>query len=93
MSSNATQKVRVQLDLPPREATALDALRDECHLTSRTDVVRTALAVMGWVRDEAAQGRRIFAVGSDYLTCLAVPGLTTPLPTAAENGTDDANEG
>ena len=44
MSSNATQKVRVQLDLPPREATALDALRDECHLTSRTDVVRTALA-------------------------------------------------
>ena len=70
-------KTRVQLDLYPHEAEALDALRDHCGLRSRADAVRTALAIIEWVHREAQMGRRILAVGSDELSQLVVPGLTT----------------
>ena len=69
--------MRIQLDLRRREAEALDDLREHCASRSRADAVRTALAVVQWVREETSRGRRILAVGSDDVSYLAVPGLTT----------------
>lgn len=66
-------RVRVQLDLPPREVAALDALRDRLQLRSRADAVRTALGVLEWVQREAALGRRVLAVGKDDVVHLALP--------------------
>lgn len=74
-----SDKVRVQLDLPRGEATALDRIRDACDLRSRADVVRTALAIVEWVQLESARGRRIVSVGEDNISCLTVPGLTASL--------------
>lgn len=69
-------KVRVQLDLTPHAASALDALKDRCNLRSRADAVRTALAVVEWIDAEAAKGRQVVAVGPDAVSYLAIPGLT-----------------
>lgn len=68
-------KVRIQLDLPRREAQALDGLRDRLAVRSRADVVRTALAVMEWMESETARGRRVVAVGDDTVSYLALPGV------------------
>jgi hypothetical protein len=76
-------RVRVQLDLPPAEASALDRIRDACDLRSRADAVRTALAVVEWVQGEVARGRRVVAVGPDHVSILTVPGLTTGAATPA----------
>lgn len=69
-------KVRVQLDLFADEVDALDAIRDNCGLRSRADSIRTALAVLEWVTKESQKGKQIFAVGSDDISHLVVPGLT-----------------
>lgn len=45
-------RIRVQLDLDPREVEALDGLRDLCALRSRADAVRYALGIMEWVTKE-----------------------------------------
>jgi hypothetical protein len=78
------RKVRVQLDLPAREAAALDAIRDRFDLRSRADAVRTALAVVDWMQGQVAQGRQILAVGDQNIAYLAVPGLTGPLRPESE---------
>jgi hypothetical protein len=70
-------KIRIQLDLPPREVLALDALKARCNLASRAAAVRTALAVMEWIEQEVSEGRRVLAVGSDCVNYIVVPGLTT----------------
>ena len=77
MSKTSIRKVRIQLDLRSEEANLLDELREHCAAASRADAVRTALAVMTWIRDEISQGKRIFAVGRDDVSALIVPGLTT----------------
>ena len=69
-------KTRIQLDLPDSEARDLDALRDQCGFSSRSDLVRAALAVTSWVLEEKEKGRRVFAVGGDDVSWLDVPGLT-----------------
>jgi hypothetical protein len=69
-------KIRVQLDLLPHEAEALDRLRDQCNLRSRADAVRTALAVLEWAQKEARKGRRILSIGDDEVVPLMIPGLT-----------------
>jgi len=69
-------KVRIQLDLPAREARALDQLRDRLAVRSRADVVRAALAVMEWMEAETARGRRVLAVGDDAVSYLALPGVS-----------------
>jgi hypothetical protein len=81
MSKSATRKVRIQLDLRTDEANALDELREHCAVASRADAVRTALAVVEWIRDEISQGKRIFAVGRNDVSALMVPGLTTRIKT------------
>lgn len=75
--STTSKKVRIQLDLRNEEAAALDALRRHCAGGSRADVVRTALAVVEWVREETARGRRVLSLGPDEISYLVVPGLTT----------------
>jgi hypothetical protein len=83
--STVPRKVRVQLDLRRSEAQALDELREHCAGGSRADAVRTALAVMEWVREETSRGRRILAVGSDDVSALVVPGFTTRVTTNEED--------
>jgi hypothetical protein len=73
---STTKKVRVQLDLRNEEARSLDELRRYCAGGSRADAVRTALAVVEWVREEISQGRRILALGREDVSYLVVPGLT-----------------
>lgn len=68
-------KVRIQLDLPIREAEALDELRGRMAVRSRAEVVRTALAVVEWMEAETARGRRVVAVGDDTVSYLALPWL------------------
>jgi hypothetical protein len=70
-------KVRVQLDLPPHEAVALDAIRDRFDLKSRADAVRTALAVVDWMQGQVAQGRTVLAIGNEDVSYLTLRGLTT----------------
>jgi hypothetical protein len=84
-----SRKVRIQLDLRPTEARALDAIRDRCELRSRADAVRTALAVIEWVQLETRKGHRILAVGSESVTQLAVPGLTTLLDTGLKQDREE----
>lgn len=69
-------KLRVQLDMHPHEVQALDALRDRCSLRSRADAVRTALAIVEWVEQNARSDKKILAVGGDDITQLVIPGLT-----------------
>lgn len=73
------KKVRIQLDLAPSEAKALDQLRLRCGLRSRADAVRTALAVLEWIQSETNKGRKILAVGNEEIAQLVVPGLTASL--------------
>lgn len=70
-------RVRVQLDLSVGEASALHDLQQRCALRSRADAVRTALAVLEWVRLESGRGRSVLAVSGDSVSCLVVPGVTT----------------
>lgn len=69
-------KVRVQLDLRPEEARALDELRDRTGLRSRADAVRYSLGVIGWIADQVASERRVLAVGERDVVYLAIPGVT-----------------
>ncbi len=69
-------RVRVQLDLRPDEARALDDLRDRTGLRSRADAVRFSLGVIEWMADQAANERRILAVGERDVVYLAIPGVT-----------------
>jgi hypothetical protein len=78
-------KTRVQLDLDPKEAQALDDLRDRCSLRSRADAVRTALAVVEWIQMETARGGRVFAISNDQVRSLVIPGLTG-LPSRQNRG-------
>lgn len=71
------KRVRVQLDLMPDEAQSLDALKEKCGLRSRSDAVRTALAVLEWIERESRNGNSIVAVGEDGVSKLVVPGITT----------------
>jgi hypothetical protein len=73
--STRPRRVRVQLDLGSDEAAALDDLRDGCGLRSRADAVRLSLAVLGWVVDQAASGRRVVALGRDDVAHFAIPGI------------------
>ena len=70
------QKIRIQLDLTPHAANALDALKDRFNLRSRAEAVRTALAVVEWMDSETSRGRQIVAVGPNDVSYLAIPGLT-----------------
>jgi hypothetical protein len=72
-----SKTVRVQLDLQSSEAAALDELKTRCGLSSRKDAIKAALAVIDWVKLEASAGRRIMAIGPDYISQLAIPGVTT----------------
>ena len=54
-------------------------MRERCGLRSRSDAVRTALAVLAWIDDERSQGRRVVAIGDEEVSHLVVPGLTTSL--------------
>ncbi len=69
--------MRVQLDLRPDEARALDDLRDRTGLRSRADAVRFSLGVIEWMADQAANERRILAVGERDVVYLAIPGVTS----------------
>jgi hypothetical protein len=66
-------KVRVQLDFRPEEAQALDTLKTRFGLRSRSDAVRAALGVAGWVVDAKLRGNAVMAVGRDSLIELNVP--------------------
>jgi hypothetical protein len=70
------QQVRVQLDMSNEEAAGLDSLKEACGLRSRSDAVRTALAVIEWVSREADSGRRIVALGGDVVSEFVMPGVT-----------------
>lgn len=72
------EKLRVQLNMSTHEVKALDALRDRCGLRSRADAVRTALAIVEWVEQNARSDKKILAVGGDDITQLVIPGLTNP---------------
>jgi hypothetical protein len=74
-SSSERTRVRVQLDLRSEEAAALDELRDGYGLRSRADAVRVSLAVLGWMADQAASGRRVVALGQRDVAHLTIPGI------------------
>lgn len=80
-----SEKIRVQLDLYPHEARALDRLRDQCKLYSRADAVRTALAVFEWIQLETQKGRKVMAIGEHD----AVPLLLTGITLLNENETSE----
>lgn len=71
-----SDKTRVQLDLSHEEVTRLDALRDSCGLRSRSDVVRSALAIIDWMVSETEAGRKVVATGNDLVSELVMPGIT-----------------
>lgn len=74
--SFSMSKIRVQLDLTTHQANALDRLRDQCDLRSRAEAVKTALAVLAWVRSESDQGRRVVALDGKNVSWLVMPGIT-----------------
>lgn len=78
-NDGAAAKVRVQLDLRPDEARALDELRDRAGLRSRADAVRFSLGVIGWIADQIESERQILAVGERDAVYLAIPGVTTSI--------------
>lgn len=69
-------RIRVQLDLDPKEVEALDGLRDLCALRSRADAVRYALGIMEWVAREQARGSQVLSISKDSASPLVIPGLT-----------------
>jgi len=71
------KKTRIQLDLRAQEAEELDRMRDQFGLNSRTETVRTALAIADWIESESRQGRKVLSVDGDYVSHLVVPGITT----------------
>lgn len=73
---SANTKVRVQLDLDRQEVAKLDSLIADCRLRSRSDAVRTALAVIDWASSEARAGRKVVALGEDLVSELVMPGVT-----------------
>jgi hypothetical protein len=66
----------VQLDLSAKEVARLDSLRDSCGLRSRSDVVRSALAVIDWIATESREGRKVVAMGDGLMSELVMPGVT-----------------
>ncbi len=69
-------RIRVQLDLDPKEVEALDGLRDRCSLRSRADAVRYALGIMEWVAKEQSRGSQVLSISKETVSPLVVPGLT-----------------
>ena len=69
-------RIRVQLDLSPEEVARLDSLRDACGLRSRSDAVRSALAVIDWMTSETRGGRKVVAMGDGLVSELVMPGVT-----------------
>jgi len=55
-------KVRVQVDLTPTEATLLELLQRRLSVRSRADLLQQAYGTFLWVVDEMLSGRRIISV-------------------------------
>ncbi len=69
MASGARQrdKVRVQVDLTPAEATLLRLLEKRLSVRSRADLLQQAYGTFLWIVDEMLAGQRIVSVGAETL--------------------------
>ncbi len=56
------EKVRVQVDLSPAEATLLELLQRRLSVRSRADLLQQAYGTFLWIVDEMLSGRRIVSV-------------------------------
>ncbi len=55
------KKYRLQIDFGEQPYHELEALQENLSATSKSEVIRDALAVLKWVTDEISQGHRILA--------------------------------
>lgn len=60
-------KVRVQVDLTPAEATLLRLMEKRLSVRSRADLLQQAYGTFLWIVDEMLAGRRIVSVESEAL--------------------------
>ena len=69
MASNVTRpnRVRVQVDLTPAEATLLNLLEKRLSVRSRADLLQQAYGAFLWIVDEMLAGRRIISVEGQAL--------------------------
>jgi hypothetical protein len=61
------EKVRVQVDLTPAEATLLGLMERRLAVRSRADLLQQAYGTFLWIVDEMLAGRRIVSVEMDAL--------------------------
>lgn len=61
------EKVRVQVDLTPAEATLLGLMERRLAIRSRADLLQQAYGTFLWIVDEMLAGRRIVSVEMDAL--------------------------
>jgi hypothetical protein len=55
-------KKRIVYDVNERGIEALDQLKDQCNLSTRTALIEEALEVFAWVVDEISEGRAIYSL-------------------------------
>jgi len=63
----ASEKVRVQVDLTPAEATLLRLLEKRLAVRSRADLLQQAYGTFLWVVDEMLANRRVISVEAEEL--------------------------
>ncbi len=66
-SPKRRDKVRVQVDLTPAEATLLRLLEKRLSVRSRADLLQQAYGTFLWIIDEMLAGRRVVSVGAETL--------------------------
>jgi uncharacterized protein (DUF433 family) len=62
-----SEKVRMQVDLTPDEATLLQHLAGRLSVRSRADLLQQAYGTFLWIVDEMLSGQRIISVDSENL--------------------------
>lgn len=70
-------KVRIQLDLTPKQAERFDHLMHYCDLGSRKELFNVAMSLFYWATQEASKGRKIASYDerTDHVETIVVPAL------------------
>ncbi|MEM6890238.1 MAG: hypothetical protein AAF636_19205 [Pseudomonadota bacterium] len=70
-------KVRIQLDLTPKQAERFDNLINYCDLGSRKELFNVAMSLFYWATQEASKGRKIASYDerTDHVETIVVPAL------------------
>ena len=70
-------KVRIQLDLTPKQAERFDNLIHYCDLGSRKELFNVAMSLFYWATQEASKGRKIASYDerTDHVETIVVPAL------------------